>query len=241
MGAPQVRDHRADVSEAEFAAIGRRLDELVQEFETMPFPQVREAVFELLQTVDALHRAGLGRLLGTLEHEDGGAAVARAAEDPVVRMLLTLYYFLPGDAPFEVEPAPPPANFIPLAQIGRRPAAANQPPAFIAIARVEDVPPGTLHEVAADGIRALIANVDGDIYAVGAVCPGSMAPLGLGAYTPPVLVCPWHNEAFDIRTGKRADGEPRPVLDVLSVAVNDGIVSVAAPAAKPPGLVRQSP
>ncbi len=50
------------LTEEAFHAVGRHLDELVREFEVLPFPQVREQVFELLQTVDALHRVGLTRL-----------------------------------------------------------------------------------------------------------------------------------------------------------------------------------
>jgi len=64
------------------------------------------------------------------------------------------------------------------------------------------VPPGTLKDFPLGETRVLVANVGGEFYAVRDVCPGSMAPLHLGSFTPPVLVCPWHNEAYDIRTGK---------------------------------------
>ncbi len=60
-----------------------------------------------------------------------------------------------------------------------------------------------------------------------------MAPLGLGAFTPPVLVCPWHNEAFDVRTGKRVDGLPTPVLETFRIAVHDGVIALAVRAASP--------
>lgn len=300
MSDSQVPTRPGDLTEAEFAAVGARLDELVQEFEAMPFPQVREAVFELLQTVDALHRAGLGRLIGRLQDRDGAAALAHAAEDPIVRMLLTLYDLIPTEERIQVEnalaavrpylhshggeievvdvidgvvhvrlagscdgcagsattlkrgvetalregfpgfagmvvqePAPKSArstaNIIPLIPVGRGPAPTPlpKPPVFIDVARVEDVPPGTIKEVDVEGFRAILANVAGEVYAVGAACPGSMAPLGLGAFTPPVLVCPWHNEAFDVRTGQRVDGQATPVLEVLPIAVRDGVISIA--------------
>ena len=314
MSAPPTTARHGDVSEAEFAAIGGRLDELVQEFEAMPFPQVREAVFDLLQAVDALHRVGLRRMLGVLDEHDGGASIAHAAEDPVVRMLLTLYDLLPSDPRAQVEtalstirpyihshggevevldvtngvvhlrlagscggcagsattlkrgvetalregfpgfagirvhdpmakPAPATTNFIPLTQIGRSsaPTAQRTPPVFTEVARIEDVPSGTLKEVTVNGVRALLANVAGEIYAMAAACPGSMAPLGLGAFNPPVLVCPWHNEAFDVRTGKRVDGQDQPVLEVLPVAVRDGVISVAVDAASPASPGTTSP
>lgn len=300
------------MTEAEFAAVGVHLDALVQEFEALPFPQVRESVFDLLQTVDALHRAGLGRLLGFLQEHDEGALVSRAAEDPIVRALLTLYDFLPSDPLTQVdaalasirpyihshggdvevldvvegvvhlrlagscdgcpgstvtlergietalregfpgfvrisvhETAPPTArpmaNFIPLTQIGRSSASVSQPvklaPVFAEVAPLEDVPPGTMKEFAVEGVRVLLANVAGEVYAVGGVCPGSMAPLALGVFTPPVVVCPWHNEAFDVRTGKRVDGMAKPVLEVLPIAIKDGVISLAVHAPRAGGAM----
>jgi nitrite reductase/ring-hydroxylating ferredoxin subunit len=39
-------------------------------------------------------------------------------------------------------------------------------------------------------------------------------------------VCPWHNCAYDARSGKRLDEEGEG-LTVVPVAMNDGAVSVA--------------
>jgi nitrite reductase/ring-hydroxylating ferredoxin subunit len=58
-----------------------------------------------------------------------------------------------------------------------------------------------------------------------------MAPLGLGVFTPPIIVCPWHNEAFDVRTGKRVDGGRQPALEVFPVTVRNGTIAVALPVA----------
>jgi nitrite reductase/ring-hydroxylating ferredoxin subunit len=91
--------------------------------------------------------------------------------------------------------------------------------------------------VEADGVQVLVANVAGEICAVRNLCPGSVAPLSLGAFTPPVVVCPWHNEAFDVRTGKRADGLPGPGLDVLPITLQDGLIWLAVSA----GLQRAVP
>jgi Fe-S cluster biogenesis protein NfuA len=65
-----------------------RLDQLVQEFEQHPAPAVQERVFELLQCVDAVHRAGLRRL-GALLEETG--LRQRALADPEARLLFDLY------------------------------------------------------------------------------------------------------------------------------------------------------
>ena len=118
-------------------------------------------------------------------------------------------------------------------------AAAYQPrrPVFKTIAYVMDVPPGAMRAFDVDGTRVLVANVAGEFYAVRNQCPGSMAPLDLGSFSPPIVVCPWHNDAFDIRTGKRSDGVQGEVLAVLPIAiVGDSIqlaVNTAADGAVP--------
>lgn len=222
------------LTEAAFHAVGRRLDELVREFEALPFPEVRDKVFDLLQTVDALHRAGLNRLTDVLREHDGGTLLDRVTEDPIIRTLLVLY-------DLAAEPPPIPAvsgttNFIPLERIGRAPVPAPRRPVFAEAARLEEVPPGTMKGVEVGGIAVLLANVGGEVYAVRNVCPGSVAPLSLGSFTPPIVVCPWHNDAFDVRTGKRADGQSGPSLDVLPISIQDGAIRLALTAAPGPPL-----
>ncbi len=292
--------HDQRITTEEFQAIAEHLDGLVQEFENLPYPEVRRKVFDLLQSVDALHREGLHRLVDFLHDHDQGEWVDRAAEEPIVRTLFTLYDLAPaapqsqvetalelvrpyirshgGDvevidvvdgvvhlrlsgacqgcagsemtlkrgvtAALEqgfpgfaglrlVEPELPPAaltgaglaNFIPFDQI--RPARPVRRPVFMEVARLADLPPGEMTDVAVDGVQVLLANVAGDIYAVRNTCPGSMAPLHLGAFRPPIVICPWHNEAFDVRTGKRADGSPGANLDVLPIAIQDGAIKLA--------------
>ena len=214
------------LAEGEFRAVGRHLDDLVREFESLPYPQIRDRVFELLQTVDALHRSGLHRLVELLAQHDGGAALERAAADPIVRTLLVLYDLAPEPEPAPVAVAGA-SSFIPLDRIGRAPVRSVRRPVFVELARMEDLPPGTMRGVEADGVQVLVANVAGEVFAVRNTCPGSVAPLSLGAFTPPVVVCPWHNEAFDVRTGKRADGLDGPALDVLPVALHDGVIKLA--------------
>jgi len=284
------------LSEAEFQAITQRLDALIQEFEALPFPDVREKVFELLQAIDAVHRAGLSQLVAFLRaHGQGALLDAAADDDTFVHALLVLYDLAPIDERTEVEAAlesvrpyiqshggaielldvvdgvvhvrllgacqgcagaaitlkrgveaalregfrgfrgmavhepPTPTRgvgVIPLIQAGQT-APPDRRPDFQLAAHLADVPPGTMRAFDVGAVRVLLANVAGEIYAVRDACPGSMAPLDLGSFTPPIVVCPWHNEAYDIRTGKRADGEQGPGLAVLPIALVDGSIQVA--------------
>jgi nitrite reductase/ring-hydroxylating ferredoxin subunit len=78
-----------------------------------------------------------------------------------------------------------------------------------------------------DDVPVLVANVGGEVYAVRDHCPGGAAPLRLGSFSAPILACPWHNEAYDIRTGKRADGGNGSGLSVLPVAIVNGAIQLA--------------
>jgi nitrite reductase/ring-hydroxylating ferredoxin subunit len=81
--APDAVELPSDVAEAI-----NRLDELVKRFEKHPDPAVQEQVFELLQCIDTMHRAGL-RSLNELLKTAG--LQRRAVEDPEVRLLFDLY------------------------------------------------------------------------------------------------------------------------------------------------------
>ncbi len=79
------------VTQEEFLNNARRLEELVKEFEVLPYPQVQEKVFELLQSIDTLHRAGLTRLVELLQAEGQGEIFGQVTQDPVVQTLFQLY------------------------------------------------------------------------------------------------------------------------------------------------------
>jgi nitrite reductase/ring-hydroxylating ferredoxin subunit len=88
------------------------------------------------------------------------------------------------------------------------------------------LPPGMVQGVDIAGRRILLCNVAGEVYAYGNECPGSTLPLDEGVLKGVVLVCPWHNCAFDARTGRRVDnGDGR--LQVIPVAVRDGEIQLA--------------
>jgi len=104
-------------------------------------------------------------------------------------------------------------------------------PVFKDAGPLADLGPGELKSIEDDGGSILIANVDGEPYAFRNTCPidGDRAlPLDGGRLTGPVLVCPWHNCAYDARSGKRIDDSPdAPALAVVPIAVRDGTLQVA--------------
>ncbi len=80
---------------------------------------------------------------------------------------------------------------------------------------------GEAEMMAADinGGRVLIANVDGDVFAVAEACPHEGAPMAEGYLTDNMVECPWHASVFDMKTGKRREGPAREDLKAYEVLV----------------------
>jgi nitrite reductase/ring-hydroxylating ferredoxin subunit/Fe-S cluster biogenesis protein NfuA len=100
-------------------------------------------------------------------------------------------------------------------------------PVFADACSMSELAPGEVRAVVVDDVPVLLANVGRDVYAVKNQCPVDGMPLEGGRLTDAVLVCPWHNCAFDVRSGKRLDEPEQPGLAVVPIALRDGAVRVA--------------
>jgi 3-phenylpropionate/trans-cinnamate dioxygenase ferredoxin component len=99
-------------------------------------------------------------------------------------------------------------------------------PELVAVARVEDVPPGTVRSVEAGGRRIALCNYEGTFYAIDDECTHDRGPLDQGELVGHEIECPRHGARFDVQTG-RATRLPavRPV-STYKVTVNDGSIAV---------------
>ncbi len=97
---------------------------------------------------------------------------------------------------------------------------------LVAVARVEEVPPGTVKTVQAGDEAIALANVDGSFYATQNACLHLEGPLGEGRLDECVLTCPWHGWRYDVRTGKN-DFDLAIELRTYEVQIEDGEVKVA--------------
>ena len=106
---------------------------------------------------------------------------------------------------------------------------------WIAIARIEECPPGaSIERVAGDRMVAL-ANVDGTLHALDGLCPHQGGPLGTGRLCGTILTCPWHGWQFDVVTGRHQISE-LVLQPVHEVRVTDGVVEVRIRSGSPAGL-----
>jgi len=76
-------------------------------------------------------------------------------------------------------------------------------PEYIEVARVADLPPGATLFVSAASRAVMLANVNGEFYAVDGICSHKRLPLQGARLDGCHLICPWHFTEFDIRTGEQ--------------------------------------
>ena len=100
---------------------------------------------------------------------------------------------------------------------------------FTRVASVQEIAPGELLRVEANGRLICLANVDGSIYAVDDDCPHIGGALDEGDLAGCVLTCPVHLAQFDVRTGRVLRGPARDDVPAYEVRVEGDDVYVRVP------------
>jgi 3-phenylpropionate/trans-cinnamate dioxygenase ferredoxin subunit len=70
-----------------------------------------------------------------------------------------------------------------------------------AVAKRDDIPPGSTKRVVAGDTALLICNVDGSFYAIEDVCTHDGGPLDQGELQGCRIMCPRHGALFDVTSG----------------------------------------
>jgi nitrite reductase (NADH) small subunit len=97
--------------------------------------------------------------------------------------------------------------------------------AFAGVARVDDVPAGSVRAVRAGDEEIALAHCDGGFYAVQQHLLHLEGPLGEGVLEGCALTCPWHGWQYDVRTGQN-EFDLAIQLRTYDVQVEDGEVRV---------------
>lgn len=89
-----------------------------------------------------------------------------------------------------------------------------------AVAKLKDVPSGSLVGADLGGQRILLANVEGVIYSIRAKCNHLGGPLDKGTLEGNVVTCPLHGSKWDVKTGRLVEfARPLPPEQVYKVTV----------------------
>jgi nitrite reductase/ring-hydroxylating ferredoxin subunit len=94
-----------------------------------------------------------------------------------------------------------------------------------------DLAEGAVRAVDVNGVPVLLARLDGEVYAVRNRCGDSPLPLEFGSLSGSELRCSWHGCRYDVRSGRRVDGDVGR-LQVFPVAVDRTTIRIALDAAQ---------
>jgi len=88
----------------------------------------------------------------------------------------------------------------------------------IIVGNKSDFSLGKIKKVTIDGKDVLVANIDGNYYAINDTCTHAGASLSEGSLDGAVIICGWHGAKFDCKTGKLSDF-PVKIKDLNSYKV----------------------
>ncbi|MHA1567037.1 MAG: Rieske (2Fe-2S) protein [Alphaproteobacteria bacterium] len=86
---------------------------------------------------------------------------------------------------------------------------------FQTIARTSAVAPGSMMRIEVGELEVLLANVDGEFYAVSDRCGHMCASLSAGVLRGREVACKMHGARFDVTTGKVVTSPPDSGLEQL--------------------------
>jgi 3-phenylpropionate/trans-cinnamate dioxygenase ferredoxin subunit len=89
---------------------------------------------------------------------------------------------------------------------------------YVRVAGDAEVPAGKMKAVKSEGKEILIANVNGNYYAIGNRCTHAGGDLSQGVLEGNVVTCPRHHAKFDVTTGKVVS---HPKIGFLHPKAND--------------------
>jgi nitrite reductase/ring-hydroxylating ferredoxin subunit len=111
---------------------------------------------------------------------------------------------------------------------GRRRVSMN----FVEVAKVNEIPEGTMKACKAGEQEIIVVNSGGKFYALNRRCTHKGGDLSEGKLEGSAVRCPWHGALFDLATGKKLEG---PKIGPIRIPVKDEIcysVEIAGGAVK---------
>jgi len=99
---------------------------------------------------------------------------------------------------------------------------------FIKLASISDAKPNSMMDVTINDKKILLANVNGNYFAIGDVCTHRGCQLSKGKLQGETVVCPCHGSTYDLKTGNFVKGptvKPEPKYE-LKVENNDILINL---------------
>lgn len=100
-------------------------------------------------------------------------------------------------------------------------------PSYHPVVDAASLPPKAMQRVEVGGRRLLLANVDGEVYAVDDQCSHEDSSLYLGCLEGHYIRCSLHGSRFDLRTGQPMEEPADEPIRSYPVRLRDGRIEVA--------------
>jgi len=97
------------------------------------------------------------------------------------------------------------------------------------VARLNEIPAGTMLMVQVDGTNILLVNLEGTIRATQGVCSHEYFELDRGFLTGDTLTCALHLSRFDLETGEALDPPAELPLVTYPTLIEDGQIILELP------------
>ncbi|MEN3036261.1 MAG: non-heme iron oxygenase ferredoxin subunit [Candidatus Methanosuratincola petrocarbonis] len=108
--------------------------------------------------------------------------------------------------------------------------------ALYRVANLSEVPPNSMRPFTVSGREILVANLNGNLYAMDNRCSHRKGDLSKGALSGTTVTCPVHGSKFDLTSGKAISGPKLgPIklktsdLNSYKVKVEEGSIMVELP------------
>ena len=99
---------------------------------------------------------------------------------------------------------------------------------FTKVASLAELAPGSAKAVQVTGKTIALFNVGGAIYATAGECLHQGGPLAEGELVGEVVICPWHQWEYNVRTGELAgDSALKVATYPVRIEGNDILIAVA--------------
>ncbi|WP_404480888.1 Rieske (2Fe-2S) protein [Novosphingobium sp. BL-52-GroH] len=99
--------------------------------------------------------------------------------------------------------------------------------AFVAVAKLEEVPAGGKKVVEVGGISVILVNAKERIFAVRNLCSHAYEALECGRVRAGWISCPVHGARFDLETGKPINPPATMPIETYAVRIEGDVIEVA--------------
>ena len=97
---------------------------------------------------------------------------------------------------------------------------------LVRVCLLEELLPGDMQAMTAEGEKILVANVEGRIYAVSNICTHEYAELANGFLIEHTITCPLHLSRFRLETGEVLNPPASKSLRTYNVVIRENVVYV---------------